>query len=113
MPLPISGDSKPNKMKIKHFQGYGSVNAQKVERVKCKDIYGRPLAKLVVKVWGNHEYGLEVNDTYDVFKWLVSRFDKTIKDYTKVLDFKTECSYQRNNNCDEEVCIYTIICNAD
>ena len=60
-------------MKIKHWQGYGTVNAVKV---KDKDF------NLCVKVSGNHEWGLRRNDYYDLFNWLIKRFDKSVADMT-------------------------------
>ena len=60
-------------MKIKHWQGYGIVNAVKVKR---KDF------TLCVKVSGNHEWGLRRDDLYDLFNWLVKRFDKDWADKT-------------------------------
>jgi hypothetical protein len=59
-------------MKIKHWQGYGSVNAVKIKDKKHT---------LHVKVSGNHEYGLERNDMYDLYNWLIKRFDKSIQTY--------------------------------
>ena len=64
-------------MKIKHFAGYGSVHA-----VKVKD----SAYTLHVKVVGNHEWGVCRRDDYDVFNWLVKRFDKSFADYN---DFKS------------------------
>ena len=48
-------------MKIKHWQGYGCVNATKV-KMKTKN----GLRNLIIRVSGNHEYGLSRNDKYDV-----------------------------------------------
>ena len=58
-------------MKIKHWQGYGTVNAVKK---KDKDF------ALVVTVSGNHEWGLRRDDMYDLFNWLVKKFDKSVAD---------------------------------
>ena len=55
-------------MKIKHWQGYGNVSAQRIKDSDCT---------LHVKVTGNHEWGLVRTDAYDLFNWLVKRFDKT------------------------------------
>ena len=35
-------------------------------------------AALHVRVSGNHEQGLYRNDLYDLYNWLVKRFDKTV-----------------------------------
>lgn len=59
-------------MKIKHWQGYGTVSATKVRDRSCS---------LHVRVVGNHECGLYRNDMYDLFSWLVKRFDKSVPDY--------------------------------
>ena len=60
-------------MKIKHWQGYGTVNAVKI---KDKNF------TLSVKVSGNHEWGLRRDDIYDLFGWLVKKFDPAWKDKT-------------------------------
>ncbi len=59
-------------MFIKHFAGYGKVEAKKIEDKACT---------LHVKVAGNHEWGLVREDEYDLFVWLVKKFDKSMKDY--------------------------------
>ena len=58
-------------MKIKHWQGYGCVTAKKVKDNSCT---------LHIRVEGNHEWGLRRDDDYDLFRWIVKRFDKTIDD---------------------------------
>ena len=59
-------------MRIKHWAGYGCVNAQRM----------RPDgAKIHIRVSGNHECGLHLEDDYDLFNWLVKRFDKSVTDY--------------------------------
>ena len=60
-------------MKIKHWQGYGVIEAKRI-RDKRYD--------LCVVVSGNHEWGLRRDDDYDVFRWLVQRFDKQWKEKT-------------------------------
>jgi len=62
-------------MKLKHWQGYGSVNAVKVE--------DKP-TEVVIEVTGQHECGLVRNDVYDAKRWLLDRLCpkyKTIKPY--------------------------------
>lgn len=44
-------------MKIKHFAGYGSVNAVKLSKKNITDTFGNEKVELVVKVSGNHEWG--------------------------------------------------------
>lgn len=60
-------------MKIKHFMGYGSINAKVVEKKTDTSThemgYWKRQAK--VQVWGNHEYGLDRSQyKEDVVKWL-------------------------------------------
>ena len=58
-------------MRVKHWQGYGCVNMKKLKT----SINGNKKT-IVVEVVGNHEYGLERNDKYDVFYWICKRFAK-------------------------------------
>ena len=60
-------------MRIKHWAGYGCVNARRIND---------GAAKLHVRVEGLHECGLERGtwDTYGLYNWLVKRFDKTVPD---------------------------------
>ena len=60
-------------MRIKHFAGYGCVTA-----TKCPD---STTSMLHIKVQGNHEWGIVREDEYDLYHWLVSRFDKNVADY--------------------------------
>lgn len=55
-------------MKIKHWQGYGTVSAQKIPDKNCT---------LHIRVTGNHEWGLRRDDIYDLYEWLVKRFDRS------------------------------------
>lgn len=61
-------------MKIKHWQGYGTVNAVKEGRL-VHDGW----VILNIKVTGDHEWGLVRDDEYDLINWLVKRFDKSFK----------------------------------
>lgn len=58
-------------MKLKHWAGYGNVTAKKVAD-KRNDLH--------IVVTGNHERGLRRDDMYDLFNWLIKRFDKSVKD---------------------------------
>ena len=60
-------------MKLKHWAGYGCVNARKIKDNSCT---------LHVRVEGLHEQGLERGtwDTYGLYNWLVKRFDKNVPD---------------------------------
>ena len=75
-------------MKIKHWQGYGCVNATKV-KMKTKD----GLRNLIIRVSGNHEYGLSRNDKYDVSNWLIKRFDKSFTNYLDIISMNIQESY--------------------
>ena len=89
-------------MKIKHFAGYGTVDAVKVSR-KVKD----GLVTLVVKVSGDHEWGL-YRPYDDVVDWLVKRFDKKWYEskrpgYERHVNFTGQCGISGG----VEYCIYT------
>ena len=91
-------------MKIKHWQGYGCVNAKKIKKSTK-----RGMTTLVVEVTGNHEWGLRRDDMYDLKRWLVDRFDRSAKDipywnmeYVCGVDY-----FKAENGCDTERAIYT------
>ena len=70
-------------MKIKHWQGYGSISARKIREYDI-DAHTK---MLVIELRGNHEYGLVRDDKYDVFNWLLNngtRFTKSCKAYTDI-----------------------------
>lgn len=76
-------------MKIKHFQGYGSIIATKVSKTSVTDFsngFGEKKTKLVIKVKGNHEWGLNTRDEYNAIHWLMPKFDKTVNnsEYWKI-----------------------------
>ena len=59
-------------MKIKHFSGYGSVNAKYVKKTTWTGLYGEMFERRYVVVTGNHERGLysdymDNNDIYNCF----------------------------------------------
>lgn len=60
-------------MRIKHFAGYGSVNAKKIALFKRDNI-----TTLIIDVSGDHECGLRPCIIEDSIKWLAARFDKNI-----------------------------------
>ena len=90
--------------RIKHFQGYGSVGAEVVSKPKA----GKG-GTLVIKLVGNHEYGLEINswDKYWLAQWLGGLGKFTEKD---VISFSSNSFYVENKekNITEENCLYTI-----
>ena len=86
-------------MKIKHYQGYGTVQAKKINKTgNC----------LKVTVWGNHEYGLIRDDKYDVFNWLVKRFDKVHKDCRDISSMAISSYSKKIDGIDTDFCDYTI-----
>ena len=72
-------------MRIKHWQGYGLLNAEKVsdntyktgEYVRTTEgIYHAPRV-IQIRVTGDHEWGLDRHyDKYDCYNWLLKRFVK-------------------------------------
>ena len=90
-------------MRVKHWQGYGCVNMKKL-----KTSTNGNEKTIVVEVVGNHEYGLERNDKYDIFNWICKRFAKDCKEYCDIIDMQLQDGYKRINNLDTEYCIYTI-----
>ena len=91
-------------MKIKHFTGYGSVQAKKVSKTKIGD-----KTKLVVEVKGNHEWGLVRNDIYDVRRWLFNKFEKNFNGNDYNIEMSIDDDYVKENGIDVEVATYTFI----
>ena len=81
-------------MKIKHYAGYGCVQARKLSKTVTDD--GN--TTLVVEVIGDHERGIVRRDDESLVKrWLIDRFDKSAADispwridYTVMLDYRYE-----------------------
>lgn len=91
-------------MKIKHFQGYGSVQAKKVSKTTKN---GK--TKLVVEVKGNHEWGLVRDDIYDVKRWLFDKFEKNFKGDYYDIEMSIKDDYVKEGNIDVEVATYTFV----
>jgi len=91
-------------MKIKHFQGYGSVQAKKVSKTIVGD-----KTKLVIEVKGNHEYGLVRNDIYDVKRWLFDKFEKNFNGNYYDIKMSINDDYVKEGNLDVDVATYTFI----
>ena len=90
-------------MKIKHFAGYGTVNAKKISKTQKN---GK--TKLVVEVTGNHEYGLQRDDPYTLKLWLINRFDKSainINPYRMQYSYTCDISKELFTGIDN--CTYT------
>ena len=90
-------------MKIKHWQGYGCVNA----KVLRKTDYSA-----VIEVSGNHEWGLYRNDTYDIARWLLRHFIPAFntgeKDYRNIFSMYIDSGYKKVNGLDTEYAIYFV-----
>ena len=84
-------------MKIKHWQGYGTVDAKKLPANG---------ASLRIKVSGNHEWGLRRDDEYDLYCWLVKRFDKSIPDYAEFHRRRPLIFIEEGWNANEDFVIY-------
>lgn len=91
-------------MKIKHFAGYGSVQARKVSKTKSGD-----KTKLVVEVKGNHEWGIVRNDIYDVRRWIFNKFEKNFNGEDYDIDMSVKNDYVNENGMDVEVATYTFL----
>lgn len=89
-------------MKIKHFAGYGSIQARKVSQTTTGGV-----TELVVEVKGNHERGLVRDDIYDVRRWLFNRFEKNFNGENYEIDMDIKDDYVQENGLDVEVAIYT------
>lgn len=87
-------------MKLKHWQGYGTVNAKKVFLKTNGET-----KHMLIRVTGDHEYGIRRDDKYDVFNWLVKRFDKTADDYRKIerLEVSQEYNLDGENCCEYDI----------
>jgi hypothetical protein len=83
-------------MKIKHWQGYGSVSAVRIHRTSTE---------IIIRVSGLHECGLAVStyDKYRLAEWLgkVGKFT-----HNQVESFTTDESWDSQNKID--TCIYNI-----
>ena len=59
-------------MKLKHWQGYGSVTAVRIKDKSCD---------LHVRVSGNHEWGVETRYNDHAYNWLYKRFKRNAPFY--------------------------------
>ena len=92
-------------MRIKHWQGYGNVEAKRIQDKNCT---------LHVRVTGNHEWGIRRDDIYDLFNWLVLKFDKTIPDVTTWMRMRPDVFINDgyitdDRGCDVETCDYYFV----
>ena len=91
-------------MKIKHFQGYGSVQAKKLSKTTIGN-----KTKLVVEVKGNHEWGLVRDDVDDAKRWLFDRFEKNFNGNYYDIEMTIKDDYVREGSIDVEVATYTFV----
>ena len=96
-------------MRIKHFAGYGSVEAKKVSKTTFTNEYGEKKTKLVVRVKGNHEWGLVRDDIYDVKRWLFDKFEKNFLGEDYEISMSVVDDYVKENGLDVEVAVYTFV----
>jgi len=92
-------------MKLKHWQGYGSVEVKKVSKTTFNNSWGEKKTKLVLSVKGNHECGLVRDDIYDVKRWLFDRFEKNFSGNYYNIDMSIKDDYVNG----VEVATYTFI----
>lgn len=88
-------------MRIKHFAGYGSVNAKKLHEHTLDGTHF-----VLVCVSGNHEWGLTRSfyDPWTIERWL-GRFAKG----EKLVDYEVvDHEYIRIDGCDTEQCAYLL-----
>lgn len=98
-------------MKIKHFAGYGNVEATKVSE---RTLSFTDEKYIVIRVKGNHEYGIERNDTYDISRWLLPRFVKGFKDgtydYRNIVSMSLHPDIEKGDNGESvDTCDYAIV----
>jgi GH18 family chitinase len=96
-------------MRIKHFAGYGSIEAKKVSKTTFTNEYGEKKTKLVVRVKGNHEWGLVRDDIYDVKRWLFDKFEKNFLGEDYEISMSVVDDYVKENGLGVEVAVYTFV----
>lgn len=96
-------------MKVKHWQGYGSVEVKKISKNKFTTMFGEKKTKLVLQVKGNHEWGLVRDDIYDVRHWIFNKFEKNFNGTDDEIDMTIKDDYVTENGIDVEVATYTFI----
>lgn len=100
-------------MRIKHFAGYGSVNAKILMRSLNTATHEK---QVVVQVQGNHEYGLD-RSSYkdDVVRWLgkvIKDSDLNKADYWSIkVSYEPVYGIKDTNGCDLDTANYTITYN--
>jgi len=95
-------------MKIKHWQGYGKLDAKVLKRETISVVDNKK--RIVIEISGNHEYGCVRDDKYDIKNWLLDRFDKNNNASSYDINYEIENGYRRNDEkgVTEEYAIYRI-----
>ena len=96
-------------MRIKHFAGYGSVEVKKVSKKSITNGYGENKTMLVLRVKGDHEWGLVRNDIFDVKTWLFDKFEKNFKGDEYDIYMTIKIDYVNENGHEVEVATYTFV----
>lgn len=96
-------------MRVKHFAGYGSVEAKKVLKKTFTDRWGNKKTRLVVFVKGNHEWGLVRESIFDVKSWLFDKFEKHFGGEDYDIEMSIESNYIKEKGLDVETATYTFI----
>ena len=96
-------------MKVKHWQGYGSVEVKKISKKNITTPYGEKKTKRGVQGKGNHEWGLVRDDVYDVRRWIFNKFEKNFTGKDSEIDMIIKAFYIKENGIDVEVAIYTFV----
>jgi len=97
-------------MKIKHWQGYGCVNASIIFRAKLRNKNNKIVKGIKIRVTGNHEYGLKM-DMNTGHYWIVRWLGKLGKFTEQEIDYvicEEGIVYNEIKKIDEDYCIYTI-----
>lgn len=97
------------KMRVKHFAGYGTVNVTKMSKEKFTNEHGEEKTKMVLFVKGNHEWGLECDDIYNVRSWIFDKFEKSFNGKDYEIDMDIDPDYVNENGEDVMVATYTFI----
>lgn len=93
--------------KIKHWQGYGSLDVKKLAEYNANSTGSKK--KVVIQVSGNHEYGVVREDPYDVHRWLGKRFFPDCDSYRDITDLNVIPGTGKDKaGCDVDTAIYEI-----
>lgn len=90
--------------KLKHWQGYGSVDAKKLAEYPT----GNMKKKTVIQVTGLHEYGIVRQDPYDVHRWL-GKYIPDCSGYNRISDLTVhESTVKDKDGQDVDCAVYEI-----